>query len=147
MLRRLPAMRLRVDSKLIRRMSTHLKYLHEIPDGEACSVEVESKLLPPSIFAGKRRKKANEGVSASIILARKADNVYGYLNRCPHMRLPLEWFPDKFMSVDGLNLQCATHGALFDVETGVCIHGPCIGKALSPVEVSVGENGEVLLPN
>jgi nitrite reductase/ring-hydroxylating ferredoxin subunit len=36
--------------------------------------------------------------------------------------------------VDGHHLQCATHGALFDPLSGVCISGPCAGDALQRLD-------------
>ena len=32
---------------------------------------------------------------------------------------------------------CATHGALFEVETGLCIDGPCMGDYLKPLQSSI----------
>ena len=37
---------------------------------------------------------------------------------------------------------CATHGALFRIEDGHCLSGPCVGESLTPLPVSIeGECG------
>lgn len=38
---------------------------------------------------------------------------------------------------------CAAHGALFDIPTGRCTLGPCLGDALTPVPLTLQANGEV----
>ena len=47
--------------------------------------------------------------------------------------MQLNWSPDQFLNVDGSLIQCATHGALFDIDSGRCIAGPCLGEHLVPV--------------
>lgn len=56
-----------------------------------------------------------------------------YVNRCPHLGIPLEWLEHHFLDADGELLRCATHGALFNIEDGLCISGPCVGQALTKV--------------
>lgn len=80
-----------------------------------------------------------------IFLVRRAEQVYGYLNRCPHTGAPLDWMPDRFLSIDQQHIQCAMHGALFRPEDGVCVAGPCAGDRLTPVPVAV-ESGDVVVP-
>ena len=60
----------------------------------------------------------------------------GFVNRCPHLGLPLETFPDRFLNALGDKLVCSAHGALFDA-TGHCLAGPCAGKRLVPLELDV----------
>ncbi|GAB1267225.1 Rieske (2Fe-2S) protein [Aurantivibrio infirmus] len=57
-----------------------------------------------------------------------------YLNRCPHVGLPLNWVADQFMDADGELIQCKSHGALFRIEDGQCVAGPCIGQSLQRIE-------------
>lgn len=70
-----------------------------------------------------------------ILVARRGRQVFAYLNSCPHAGSPLDWTPDRFMDAEGRHLLCATHGALFRVEDGYCVAGPCSGEALLPVAV------------
>ncbi|MEX0758486.1 MAG: Rieske 2Fe-2S domain-containing protein, partial [Tistlia sp.] len=72
-----------------------------------------------------------------IVVVREGSRVYGYVNSCPHVGTPLELQPDRFMSADGSYILCRTHGALFEIETGRCIAGPCAGQSLTPVELEL----------
>lgn len=84
------------------------------------------------------------GRPREILVARRGDAAYGYHNVCPHAGTSLDWMPDKFMSHDRRFLLCATHGALFEVETGLCVAGPCTGARLRPVAIAL-RDGTVLL--
>lgn len=66
----------------------------------------------------------------ALLLVRREGRVYAYRNRCPHRGIPLEWQPDQFLDVSGSLIQCATHGALFVIESGECVAGPCAGQSL-----------------
>jgi nitrite reductase/ring-hydroxylating ferredoxin subunit len=56
--------------------------------------------------------------------------VRAYLNRCAHVPVELDWQPGKFFDDTGLYLICATHGAMYEADSGACIAGPCRGQAL-----------------
>jgi len=81
----------------------------------------------------------------SVILVRLGQSVYGYVNRCPHQGTPLETFPDKFLSHDGKELICSTHGARFRAEDGHCVRGPCKGGRLASIDVACDASGVVVL--
>lgn len=51
--------------------------------------------------------------------------VRGYLNRCAHVPMELDWRAGEFFDHDGIHLICSTHGALYDAGTGRCAGGPC----------------------
>ena len=68
--------------------------------------------------------------------------VYGYRNQCPHAGSTLDWTRGQFFDQSGVSLICATHGALFDPETGSCTRGPCMGQSLRPIPVEV-RDGEI----
>ena len=75
-----------------------------------------------------------------VVVVRSGRTVHGYVNSCPHQGTPLETFPDRFLSQDGAELICSTHGARFRIEDGLCTRGPCKGKRLRPAAVArVGE--------
>ena len=61
--------------------------------------------------------------------------VRAFVNRCPHADSELDWQPGEFFEESGLYLVCATHGALFEPDTGLCIAGPCQGMRLEPLAV------------
>jgi nitrite reductase/ring-hydroxylating ferredoxin subunit len=60
---------------------------------------------------------------------------HAYVNRCAHAGTPLDWWPNEFFTDDGQLLVCATHGALFEPDSGRCAGGPCSGGALWPLAV------------
>lgn len=72
-----------------------------------------------------------------VFVVRRGGQVFCYLNSCPHTGSPLDWMPDRFLSLDQRYIQCATHAALFRIEDGLCIAGPCSGDALTPLPVIV----------
>jgi len=61
--------------------------------------------------------------------------IYGYLNRCAHVPIELDWNEGEFFESSGLYLMCSTHGALYTPETGHCAGGPCRGGRLRPITV------------
>jgi len=79
-----------------------------------------------------------------LFVVRWRGRVLGYENRCPHAGTPLDGLPDRFFDADGAHLLCGTHGALFEVETGLCVKGPCRGRSLTPLVV-VEEAGRICL--
>ncbi|MFC3285566.1 Rieske (2Fe-2S) protein [Litchfieldella rifensis] len=66
-------------------------------------------------------------------------------NRCPHQGIGLEDKPDTFLEDGNELIQCRMHGALFLPESGECVFGPCLGRSLTPVPVSVDSEGNVYL--
>ncbi|MCG8434531.1 MAG: Rieske (2Fe-2S) protein [Gammaproteobacteria bacterium] len=77
-------------------------------------------------------------------LVRKGDNVYAYLNSCPHTGAMLNWGPDKFLTRDKSLIMCSVHGAIFEMDSGVCIAGPCKGRGLRSLDV-VLKDGRVIV--
>ena len=78
------------------------------------------------------------------IVVRVREEVRGYINRCPHAGHPLNLRPNHFLTPDGSLLLCASHGALFERLTGLCIAGPCPGQSLRPIPLKVAD-GFVML--
>ncbi|MDE1147249.1 MAG: Rieske 2Fe-2S domain-containing protein [Azospirillaceae bacterium] len=73
----------------------------------------------------------------AIVVVRWGRQVVGYVNRCPHNDVPLDWERNQFLDGEGTRLMCGKHGALFDLATGTCVDGPCLGQGLVPVALSV----------
>jgi len=61
--------------------------------------------------------------------------VYGYLNQCAHVPTELDWQEGQFFDHSGLYLMCATHGAVYEPESGRCVGGPCRGGRLLALQV------------
>jgi len=66
-----------------------------------------------------------------LFIVTQDEGVFAYKNQCPHLGIPLNWQPDKFLSNEETHIQCSTHGALFTFEKGYCIVGPCGGESLT----------------
>lgn len=79
-----------------------------------------------------------------IIVVRRGGKVYVYVNECPHQGTPLETFPDRFLSRDGGELICSTHGARFRIEDGHCTDGPCIGARLKVAPFRIADGSVIL---
>jgi nitrite reductase/ring-hydroxylating ferredoxin subunit len=101
--------------------------LDEIPEGGS-----RGFAPPPGGFTG-------------LFAIRKGEKVCVYLNSCPHLGVPLNWTPDRFLSADGSRIVCSTHGAAFRIEDGRCIWGPPHGDRLEAVPVEI-RDGAVLVP-
>lgn len=68
-----------------------------------------------------------------LLLVRKDGQVFAYRNSCPHRGVPLEWQPNQFLDSSASLIQCAMHGALFLIDTGECVAGPCSGQSLDAI--------------
>ena len=78
------------------------------------------------------------------LVVRRDTGVFAYANHCPHTGAPLDWLPDQFLDSEGVYIQCAVHGAWFEIESGLCIYGPCIDQRLQPLPVEL-EGGSLYL--
>lgn len=62
-----------------------------------------------------------------------------YHNRCPHTGVNLDWQPGDFLNLERNAIQCAVHGALFRMEDGLCVWGPCVGRSLREFAVTIAQ--------
>jgi nitrite reductase/ring-hydroxylating ferredoxin subunit len=76
-------------------------------------------------------------------VVRKGDDVHGYVDRCAHMGLPLAQALDRYLTDDGGLIECSWHGALYRIDDGACVGGPCVGARLTPWPVEV-RDGQVV---
>ncbi len=76
----------------------------------------------------------------SIVVVRWGRQVFGYVNKCPHDGVNLDWERNQFLDPNGIRLMCGKHGAVFELGTGVCVEGPCKGRSLVPVALMVLDN-------
>jgi len=72
-----------------------------------------------------------------ILIVRWDRKLYGYVNHCPHQGVNLDWERDQFLDSNGMRIICGKHGALFAVDTGECVEGPCLGNRLEKLRLSV----------
>lgn len=94
--------------------------LGELPEGILCQYQAE---LP-------------EGPT-DLIVFRQGDQIRAWKNICPHQGRSLNWAPGRFLHDEQGHLVCAAHGAVFELERGDCVSGPCRGAALTRVEIRV----------
>jgi nitrite reductase/ring-hydroxylating ferredoxin subunit len=87
------------------------------------------------------------GVSGldTIIVVRQGRRVYAWLDVCPHQGTPMAWRRHAYLNAARDRIVCNAHGALFDIQTGVCTLGPCLGQSLTPVALNLRHDGEVHL--
>ena len=88
---------------------------------------------PDEVAEGQSR--GFEIAGEKLFAVRKDGQLYAYRTRCPHRGIPLEWLPDQFLDVSASLIQCATHGALFLIESGECVAGPCAGQSLQELVI------------
>jgi len=69
---------------------------------------------------------------------------HAYINCCPHQFIPLETFPNHFLTEDKKYFLCSGHGARFQLDTGKCVAGPCLGKGLDPL-ATIEQDGALYL--
>lgn len=81
------------------------------------------------------------------LVVRRQGQVHAYANNCPHKNHPLNLADDDFLVKvpgGGELLHCASHGALFVPENGLCVVGPCAGRSLTRLACRVAD-GVVLV--
>ncbi len=78
-----------------------------------------------------------QGQTCRAFAVRYQGRVHGYLNRCSHVAMEMDYQPDRFFDLTGHRLICATHGAMYQPDTGVCVGGPCRGGL---IKIALDEN-------
>jgi nitrite reductase/ring-hydroxylating ferredoxin subunit len=81
----------------------------------------------------------------TVFLVRRA-GLRAYRDECPHWAgTPLPWRKDAYLNGSGTRIVCSAHGAQFEIETGMCVLGPCVGESLIALPVKVTPQGDVLI--
>jgi nitrite reductase/ring-hydroxylating ferredoxin subunit len=98
-----------------------------------------------AIANGEARGFAVPDIDCKIVVVRRDARVFAYLDSCPHYAggTPMAWKTDQYLDGSKTHLACHSHGALFDIETGVCVLGPCLGQRLTRVAAAVDASGYV----
>ena len=68
-------------------------------------------------------------------VVKKDGRYYAYQNLCQHLPITLDLNDDDFFTHDKAHLQCHMHGAMYEIESGQCIAGPCQGTNLVALQV------------
>jgi len=89
------------------------------------------------------RRAARIGADEVVVFfVRYEGRAHGYLNRCAHVPMELDWAEGQFFESSGLYLMCATHGAIYAPDTGKCVGGPCRGGRLRALQVDERDTPE-----
>jgi nitrite reductase/ring-hydroxylating ferredoxin subunit len=96
-------------------------------------------------FSLSRIDEDGEGRPFPIVIVRTHRNDYfGYVNSCPHEGIWLNVGSGQFFTPDHVFLKCGRHGAIFEIDTGLCIGGLCAGRSLQPIALAIVD-GDVCL--
>ena len=80
-------------------------------------------------------KFVESGNDREGFVIRHRGKLRAYRNECRHIPVTLDWQENRFLSRDGCHLQCATHGALYEIDSGLCVDGPPTGETLRALDV------------
>jgi nitrite reductase/ring-hydroxylating ferredoxin subunit len=79
----------------------------------------------------------------TILIVRQGRMLYAWANACPHHGTPMAWRKNAFLNAARDRIVCGAHGAQFEIATGRCTLGPCLGEALTPVPLHIHNDGEI----
>jgi nitrite reductase/ring-hydroxylating ferredoxin subunit len=99
------------------------------------------KFLCSSDHVPQNQSRGLEFDGLKLLAVRRDGQVFVYQNRCPHRGVALEWQADQFLDPSASLIQCATHGALFLIESGECVAGPCEGQSLRAIACHEDQDG------
>lgn len=99
----------------------------------------EDEILP---FQSKKVILKKGTVNLEGFIINYKGKFFGYVNRCSHISLALDWGDNDFFSEDKKFVLCKNHGALYDPLTGVCVAGPPFGLSLERLSLKI-ESGKV----
>jgi nitrite reductase/ring-hydroxylating ferredoxin subunit len=86
-----------------------------------------------------------DGKQRNIFAVRRNGEIYIYLNQCPHVGSLIDHIQGQFFAPDGVHLRCGMHGAIFRIEDGVCVTGPCEGESLRRLATEIRDGGVFLV--
>lgn len=91
--------------------------------------------------------KNERGLPVEVVVLRDNSGApRAYTNECQHVAIPLDSGSRDFFDDDTGMLICLTHGALYQLDDGMCVAGPCRGRALQSWFIeSEGEGYAIIL--
>lgn len=81
----------------------------------------------------------------SVFATRHGTRVRVWVDRCPHLGTTLPWRRHAYLDAAGAYIVCAAHGALFEPDSGRCVHGPCQGERLQALAFCIDHSGHIVL--
>ena len=76
------------------------------------------------------------GRPARAFVLRFDGRLVGYINRCGHVPVEMDWQPGEFLDQDKRWIVCAIHGASYEPADGRCVAGPCRSGKLMALTVA-----------
>ena len=86
-----------------------------------------------------------DGVSYVVVLSPEDSQPRAYQNSCPHLGIQLEMMPNQFLDPACEYIVCSNHGAMFQIDDGLCIAGPCLNQKLQPATIQVTDGSVFLI--
>jgi len=106
----------------------HLAHLADLPDGQ-------SRGFDPGHTG-----------QDTVLVVRQGEQLYAWRDACPHHGgTPMAWRRHAYLNADRSRIVCSAHGAQFDIRSGACTLGPCLGQSLTPVALRIDADGGVHL--
>ncbi|MCB1339367.1 MAG: Rieske 2Fe-2S domain-containing protein [Maritimibacter sp.] len=74
----------------------------------------------------------------TMFVVRQGETLFGWRNFCPHYgHEQMAWQKDGYLTHDGARIVCGAHGAEYEIDTGICVAGPCVGRRLIAVPLEL----------
>lgn len=75
-----------------------------------------------------------------FFIVRRGDLLRAYRNSCPHWPgASMPWRKHAYLDGKAVHIVCHGHGARFTLEDGLCVLGPCQGRALEAIPLRIEE--------
>jgi nitrite reductase/ring-hydroxylating ferredoxin subunit len=80
----------------------------------------------------------------TLLVVRQGATLYAWRDACPHIEgVPMAWRKHAYLNASRDRIVCSAHGAQFEIATGLCTLGPCLGLSLQPVRVELDADGSI----
>jgi nitrite reductase/ring-hydroxylating ferredoxin subunit len=82
----------------------------------------------------------------SVLVIRHGRRLHVYRDACPHQgTTPMAWRKNAYLNAERDRIVCSAHGAQFDIDTGACTLGPCLGQSLTALPWTLNDDDEIYL--
>jgi nitrite reductase/ring-hydroxylating ferredoxin subunit len=85
-----------------------------------------------------------EGLPVEGFVVNVKGTLHAWVNRCRHVPMTMDWVDNRFLDEAREYIVCGTHGATYRPDTGECVGGPALGRALIRVPLRI-DAGRVLV--
>ena len=87
------------------------------------------------------------GQPARAFVLRHDGVLRGYINRCVHVPVEMDWRPGDFLDMDKRFIVCSIHGATYEPAQGRCVGGPCGRGKLIALQVDESDGQACWYPS